>query len=78
MDLARRDKYNILPPEEDSVASTWDLGGIQIIYLAKDAVQSELIHECLHVVFNLCRYVGIKVTDEEALCYMLEYIVERI
>lgn len=80
IELTKQTEYcnRIIPPEPDDEAATWDFGCTQIIYLSEDTEQGTIVHECLHVVFNLCRYLGIDKNDEEALCYMLEYIVDSM
>lgn len=35
------------------------------------------MHELSHAVFDLMLYIGLELTDQEAFCYLLEFLVEQ-
>lgn len=47
------------------------------IWLRDDVSFQTLTHELCHCVFGIMRDVGLDVTDEEAFCYLIHYLLNQ-
>ena len=47
------------------------------IWLSSDSGFDELIHELSHAVFDLMDDVGLHTSDQEAFCYLIQYLVKE-
>ena len=53
-------------------------GGTSWIWLDIDGLDIGLLgHELLHSVLDLAEYIGIDLKDQEALCYLLEFLLNE-
>lgn len=70
--------YSIESNVENADGLCYDLEGVQAIWLAPEASISVKVHECLHAVLNICANYGFSRSDDELLCYMLEYLIKSL
>ena len=72
--------YFITPTYEGSLdnydALTWPLDGGQAIITTTTLDQFVLLHECVHVIWNLGKACGIN--DEEFFAYTLQYLFKQL
>lgn len=57
---------------------TFDSGYSSLYFLLGDCPTGTVAHECLHAVWALLEYVGIGFKEEEAVTYLLDYIVQAV
>lgn len=75
--ISWRHGCNIDP--KDNIAETHLINGHHYIWFEEDTITTPImIHELGHVTFNIMNYLGLELTDQEAFCYMQEYLYEQI
>jgi len=52
--------------------------GHSILFLPFDIEPGELSHECMHVVQHIIKTIGASYTEDEFVCYLLGYLVEKV
>ena len=52
-------------------------GTVSWIWLAQDVTFAILVHELSHAVFDLMNDLGLDKSDQEAFCYLLEYLINE-
>ena len=63
----------------NNVAETHDINGFNYIWFEEDTITGPImVHELGHTVFNIMNHLGLDIKDQEAFCYMQEYLYEEI
>ena len=59
-------------------AACYDINGVAWVYIdVWDVSIQVLTHELTHAVFLLFKKLGLDLADEEAFCYLLEYLLDQ-
>lgn len=72
--------YHGWPMEpSDNIAEVHEIAGHHYLWFDEKTITVPImIHELGHAVFNIMNYLGLDIKDQEAFCYMQEYLYEEI
>lgn len=78
-----RDVYhtdqNTIPFQSGTRAACYNVNDDIWVYINMDDIDIPMLsHELSHATFDLMEYVGLELSDQEAFCYLQEYIFEEV
>lgn len=67
-----------LPDLKDVTAFSADVNDVIYVVIQRNGLISDLVHELNHVTYTILDYAGVDISDQEAFCYLQQFIFEQI